>query len=52
LGRLVETILHKGVHTSLMSGVDLVGRCKKTKLILRDKRSYLWDVAFLFVRET
>jgi len=51
LGRLVETTLHKEVHSSLMSSTNLVDRCKRVKLVLKDSRYCLWDVACLFVKE-
>lgn len=50
IGYLVETILHKEIHTSLMFGRDLEERCRDVGLVLRDKRNWLWDTVYLFTR--
>jgi len=49
-GKVVEHLLHKDMHKSLITGTDLVSRCRGFGLELKDKRSWKWDVAFLFVK--
>lgn len=49
-GRIIENFLHRTIHSSLMTGTDLIERCSKCGLELRDKRNWRWDTAFLFVK--
>lgn len=50
-GQVVENLIHKASHRSLMGGMDLVEKCKRYGLAFRDRRNWKWDVAFLFVKE-
>jgi 2-polyprenyl-3-methyl-5-hydroxy-6-metoxy-1,4-benzoquinol methylase len=51
LGYAIERILHGPIHPSLMFGSDLIARCKKVGLYFIDSKHWLWDTAYLFVKE-
>jgi 2-polyprenyl-3-methyl-5-hydroxy-6-metoxy-1,4-benzoquinol methylase len=52
LGNLLERTFHKDIHISMLSGRDLIARCKKVGLKFVAKRNWQWDTAFLFVKES
>jgi len=49
---LAERLLHdRESHPSLLFGRDLISRCGSIGLVFKNKRNWLWDTAFLFVKE-
>lgn len=50
IGYLVETTLHRDIHTSLLFGEDLKARCRRENLVYLKSKSWIWDTAYLFIK--